>query len=68
MNTFGLVLAIIGYSVALGLVVYRFGYRKGALDGVEACQKIVDSLTEDLKQLANDARSTMSNSQQKHTL
>lgn len=68
MNTFGLVLAVIGYSVALWLVAYRAGYKKGALDGVEACQKIVDALTADLKNLTNDVRMATENSQQKHGL
>lgn len=68
MNTIGLILAVIAYTIAVYYVSYRHGFRHGFCEAIGACQKIVDTLTEDVKGLSREARTAINESQKKQEL
>ena len=68
MNTIGLILAVIAYTIAVYYVSYKDGFKHGFCKAIDACQKIVDTLTEDVKGLSRDARNAINESQKKQEL
>lgn len=68
MNTIGLILSVIAYTIAVYYVSYKAGFKHGFCEAVDACQKIVDTLTEDVKGLSRDTRTAINESQKKQEL
>lgn len=68
MNTIGLMLAVIAYTIAVYYVSYKAGFKRGFCKAIDACQKIVDTLTEEVKGLSRDARTAINESQKKQEL
>lgn len=55
MNTIGLILSVIAYTIAVFYVSYKAGFKHGFCEAVDACQKIVDTLTEGVRELSPEA-------------
>ena len=51
MNNLGLIFSIIAYTIAALYVGYRAGFKRGFIEAIGACQEIVNTLTEDVKNL-----------------
>ena len=68
MNTIGLILSVIAYTIVVFYISYKAGYKHGFFEAIDACQQIVDHLTEDVKGLSRDARTAINESQKKQEL
>lgn len=55
MNTIGLILAVIAHTIAVYYVSYKAGFKHGFCEAIDACQKIVDTLTEGVRELSPEA-------------
>lgn len=68
MNNLGLIFSIIAYTIAALYVGYRAGFKRGFIEAIDACQEIVNTLTEDVKNLGISAQKAINNSQKKQEL
>ena len=68
MNNLGLIFSIIAYTIAALYIGYRAGFKRGFIEAIDACQEIVDTLTEDVKNLGRSTQRAIDDSQKKQEL